>query len=53
MGFIALAVLSESFETFAVCQKCVEQNTTIGTKEEGTYYKQHNVHVLDEQNSFF
>lgn len=45
MGVIALAVLSESFETFAVCQKCVEQNTTIGTKEEGTYDKQYNVHA--------
>lgn len=45
MGFIALAVLSKSFETLALCQQCVEQNTTIGTKGGGTYYKQHNAHA--------
>lgn len=43
-GFIALPVLSKSFETLAVCQWCVKQNATIG--KEIRYYKQHNVDVF-------
>lgn len=41
MGFIALPVLSKSFETLAVCQWCVKQNATIG--KEKRHYKQHSV----------